>query len=162
VPGIRSGFIVGRRELIRELRALRRLMLRHPAANNERSVGLFLAMGHHDALLRRLRQAYAERSRIVAAALATHLPDVRFSTAAGASSFWLRFAEHVDTRAIADAASRSGVLIEPGDVFFMGTANERAPTNYARLGFASIDASRIEPGIETLAAACAEVTATLA
>jgi len=161
-PGIRSGFIVGSRELIRELRALRRLMLRHPAANNERSVGLFLAMGHHDALLRRLRQAYAERSRIVAAALATHLPDVRFSTAAGASSFWLRFAEHVDTRAIADAASRSGVLIEPGDVFFMGTANERAPTNYARLGFASIDASRIEPGIETLAAACAEVTATLA
>ena len=69
-PGIRIGFIVGNRELIRELRALRRLMLRHPAANNERSVGLFLAMGHHDALLRRLRQAYAERSQLVAAALA--------------------------------------------------------------------------------------------
>ena len=70
--GIRSGFIVAHRELIRELRALRRLMLRHPAANNERSVGLFLAMGHHDALLRRLRavvcRALAARRRGAAGA----------------------------------------------------------------------------------------------
>ncbi len=131
-PGIRSGFIVANRELIRELRALRRLMLRHPAANNERSVGLFLAMGHHDALLRRLRQSYAERSQLVAAALRTHLPGVRFTTVAGASSFWLRFADHVDTRAIAAAAARMGVLIEPGDVFFVdgqraGADELRAP-----------------------------------
>src|SRR5579864_566531 len=155
-PGIRSGFIVAHRELIRELRALRRLMLRHPAANNERSVGLFLAMGHHDALLRRLRQSYAERSQLVAAALRAHLPGVRFTTVAGASSFWLRFADHVDTRAIAATAARMGVLIEPGDVFFVD-GQEPVPTNYARVGFASIDAARIEPGIATLAAACAEV-----
>jgi GntR family transcriptional regulator/MocR family aminotransferase len=161
-PGIRSGFIVADRNLIRELRALRRLMLRHPAANNERSVGLFLAMGHHDALLRRLRQAYAERSRAMAMALAAHLPAVRSQTAAGASSFWLRFDEHVDTRAIAAAAARRGVLIEPGDVFFVDERDARAPRNYARLGFASIDAARIEPGIATLAAACSEVAATRA
>ncbi len=156
-PGIRIGFIVGNRDLIRELRALRRLMLRHPAANNERSVGLFLAMGHHDALLRRLRQAYAERSQLVAAALTTHLPGVRFTTVAGASSFWLRFADHVDTRVVAETSARRGVLIEPGDVFFVGSDRKPAPTNYARLGFASIDATRIEPGVAMLAAACAQV-----
>ena len=156
-PGIRSGFIVASRELIRELRALRRLMLRHPAANNERSVALFLAMGHHDALLRRLRQAYAERSRIMALALATHLPDVRFSTVAGASSFWLRFPPHVDTRVLAEAAARKGVLIEPGDVFFVAASDAPVAANYARLGFASIDAARIDAGIATLAAAYAEL-----
>jgi len=154
-PGIRIGFIVGDRALIRELRALRRLMLRHPAANNERSVGLFLAMGHHDALLRRLRHSYAERSQRVAAALQAHLPGVAFTTVSGASSFWLRFAHDVDTHAIAEAAARMGVLIEPGDVFFDAAAGP-VPTNYARLGFASIDTARIEPGIETLAAACHE------
>lgn len=161
-PGIRIGFIVGRRELIRELRALRRLMLRHPPANNARAVGLFLAMGYHDALLRRLRQAYAERSQLVAAALARHLPGVSFTTVAGASSFWLRFADHADTRVIAEAAARLGVLIEPGDVFFAGGAGGLLPTNYARLGFSSIEASRIEPGIATLAAACSRVTAGVA
>ena len=155
-PGIRIGFIVADRALMRELRALRRLMLRHPAANNERSVGLFLAMGHHDALLRRLRQSYAERSQRMAAALQAHLPAVAFTTVSGASSFWLRFPDGIDTRALADAAARMGVLIEPGDVFFDAAAGP-VPTNHARLGFASIDTARIEPGIATLAAACHEV-----
>jgi GntR family transcriptional regulator/MocR family aminotransferase len=158
-PGIRIGFVVGSRDLIRELRALRRLMLRHPAANNERSVGLFLAMGYHDALLRRLRQAYAERAQRMAAALSAHLPQVRFRTVAGASSFWLRFPEHVDTRAVAEQAAALGVLIEPGDVFFDANAREPVPLNYARLGFASIDSARIDPGIATLATACSRVTA---
>ena len=158
-PGIRIGFVAGNRDLIRELRALRRLMLRHPAANNERSAGLFLAMGYHDALLRRLRQGYAVRSQRMAAALSAHLPDATFTTAAGASSYWLRFPAHVDTRTLAAEAAQRGVLIEPGDVFFGASGNARAPANYARLGFASIDAARIEPGIATLAAACAEVAA---
>jgi GntR family transcriptional regulator/MocR family aminotransferase len=157
VPGIRLGYIVASRELIRELRALRRLMLRHPAANNERSVGLFLAMGYHDALLRRLKQTYAERAPAVAAALATHLPDVEFRTVAGASSFWLRFPDGVDTRAVVVAAERRGVLIERGDVFF---AASNPPRNYARLGFASIATERIEAGLATLAAAYADASAT--
>ena len=152
-PGIRIGFIVASRELVAELRALRRLMLRHPAANNERSVGLFLAMGYHDALLRRLRRAHAERSRAVAAALAQRLPGVGFTAVAGASSFWLCFDPDVDTRALAMAAARHGVLIEPGDVFFAETADGAVPSNYARLGFSSIDVAAIEPGIAALAVA---------
>ncbi|HSQ81732.1 MAG TPA: PLP-dependent aminotransferase family protein [Casimicrobiaceae bacterium] len=158
-PGIRIGFIVGNRDLVAELRALRRLMLRHPAANNERSVGLFLAMGYHDALLRRLRRAHAERSRVVAAALERHLPDVEFTTIAGASSFWLRFEPDVDTRVVAAAAARQGVLLEPGDVFFAGAAGAAVPANYARLGFASIDVAAIEPGIAALAIAHEQVRA---
>jgi GntR family transcriptional regulator/MocR family aminotransferase len=155
-PGIRLGYIVASRELVRELRALRRLMLRHPAANNERSVGLFLAMGYHDALLRRLKQTHAERAPAVAAALSRHLPQVAFRTVAGASSFWLRFPDAVDTRAVATAAERRGALIEVGDVFF---AADLPPRNYARLGFASIATERIEPGLSALAAACLDVAA---
>jgi len=152
-PGIRLGFIVGTRALIREARALRRLMLRHPAANNERSVALFLAMGYHDALLRRIRQTCAERSRVMAAALASHLPEVAYRAIGGASSCWLRFADGTDSRTLAEAAERRGVLIEPGDVFFAGDAS---PRNYARLGFASIATDRIAPGIRELAGALAE------
>src|SRR5690349_4928825 len=159
-PGIRLGYVVASRELVKELRALRRLMLRHPAANNERSVGLFLAMGYHDGLLRRLKRTCAERSPVVAEALSRHLPEVAFHTVAGASSFWLRFPDGVDTRALAAAAQRHGVLIEPGDVFFAADGlGKMPPRNFARLGFASIATERIEPGIGALAAAYAEVTA---
>ena len=102
-------------------------------------------------------RAYAERSQLVAAALRAHLPDVAFTTVSGASSFWLRFPEHVDTRRLAERAAERGVLVEPGDVFFVATKRRAVPTNHARLGFASIDAARIDPGIKTLAAAYAEV-----
>jgi GntR family transcriptional regulator/MocR family aminotransferase len=158
-PGIRIGYVVASRELIAELRALRRLMLRHPAANNQRSAGLFLAMGYHDALLTRLRRAYAERSQRMAIALRAHLPDVVFTTVAGASSFWLRFPERVDTRAVAAAAAQRGVLIEPGDVFFAAPGDQPVPLNFARLGFASIDAARIDAGIATLAGAVVDAAA---
>jgi GntR family transcriptional regulator/MocR family aminotransferase len=147
-PGIRIGFIVGSAALVREARALRRLMLRHPAANNQRSVALFLAMGYHDTLLRRLRQAYAERSAVLADALRRHLPDVAFATVPGASSYWLRFCPGTDTRALALAVARRGVLIEPGDVFFAATP----PAVHARLGFAAIATERIEAGVAELAA----------
>jgi GntR family transcriptional regulator / MocR family aminotransferase len=108
-------------------------------------------------LLRRLRHAYADRSQRVAAALSMHLPDVTSTTAAGASSFWLRFPDAVDTRIVAAEAAKLGVLIEPGDVFFDASPDAPVPCNYARLGFASIDSARIEPGIATLAAAYAAV-----
>jgi len=153
-PGIRSGFIVGSRELIREARMLRRLMLRHPAANNQRSVGLFLAMGYHDALLRRLKQTGAERPRALAAALARHLPDVAFRAVAGGTSFWLQFPPEVDTRVLARAAEARGVLIEPGDVFFAGSAPD---AHHARLGFGSIATERIEAGIAELAGVVSEL-----
>jgi GntR family transcriptional regulator/MocR family aminotransferase len=154
-PGIRIGFIVGSAELIREARALRRLMLRHPAANNERSAALFLAMGYHDALLRRVKQACAERAAVLADALGRHLPGAAFASVPGASSIWLSFGPGTDTRALAAAAARRGVLIEPGDVFFAGGG----PLGYARLGFAAIATARIEAGIALLAAAHAELAA---
>ena len=156
-PGIRIGFIVASAELVREARALRRLMLRHPAANNERSAALFLAMGYHDALLRRVKQACAERAAVLVDALGRHLPGVAFATVPGASSIWLAFGHGIDTRALAVAAARRGVLIEPGDVFFAGDGPP--PLGYARLGFAAIATARIEAGIAALAAAHAELVA---
>ena len=64
-PGLRMGFLVGSRTLIHEARALRRLMVRHAPNNNQRTVALFLSLGHHDALIRRLHRAYRSRWEIM-------------------------------------------------------------------------------------------------
>jgi GntR family transcriptional regulator/MocR family aminotransferase len=47
--------------VIREARALRSLVLRHLPGHTQRTAAYFLALGHHDALIRRLRSAFAER-----------------------------------------------------------------------------------------------------
>src|SRR5690606_13272228 len=80
-PGLRLGFIVASAGLIAELRALRRFMLRHPPANNQRAVALFLSLGHHEALVRRLSTAFSERRRRLAQAVDAFLPEWRTANA---------------------------------------------------------------------------------
>ena len=152
-PGLRLGYIVGSEELIFEARALRRLMLRHPPANNQRATALFLQLGHHDALLRRLVRTFRERAEILAAALSRHLPGLRFRAPTGGSSLWVQGPAGFDGRRLADAAERAGVLLEPGDVFFSAPPT---PCPFFRLGFSSIRAEAIEPGVRRLARVIAE------
>lgn len=74
MPGLRMGYLVGPSDLIAEVRALRRLMLRHPPGNNQRIVALFLSLGRHDALIGRLHRAYSARWKILGKALEDHFP----------------------------------------------------------------------------------------
>lgn len=147
-PGVRFGFMVAAPELIREARALRRLMVRHPATNNQRAVALFLAQGHHDALIQRLRSAYKERWQAMADALDRHLPDSSRKPTFGGTSYWVKGPDGLDAGELARRAKECSILIEPGDVHFM---SEPAPLNYFRLGFSSIALDRIEPGIRKIA-----------
>ena len=149
-PGLRLGYIVASAELIAELRALRRFMLRHPPANNQRAVALFLSLGHHEALVRRLSTAFDERRKRLVQAISAFLPEWRSTDSAGGTSLWLEGPRGTDARGLADAAAARSVIIEPGDRFF-----DRAdkPTRFMRLGISSIALQHIEPGIRELATA---------
>jgi GntR family transcriptional regulator/MocR family aminotransferase len=147
-PGLRLGFMTGPAALIRQARALRRLMIRHPASNNQRTVALFLADGHYDALMRRLCNVYRERLSCAVAALAHHLPEFSINLTAGGTALWIKGPKSLDMGRIAKAALAKGVVIEPGDVHFL---EQPGPANFLRLGVSSIATERIEPGIKLLA-----------
>lgn len=147
-PGLRVGYIVGPPEVMREARALRRLMLRHAPTNNQRALALFLALGHFDRLQRKSIDVLEERGRIMRAALERHLPAFDVSYGTGGSCVWVKGPDKLDSRSLAIASREVGVLIEPGDVFFQ---DDVPPKQFFRLGFSSIPATRIEQGIEILA-----------
>jgi GntR family transcriptional regulator/MocR family aminotransferase len=130
------------------LRSLRRLMVRHPVAYIQRAFATFLALGHHDALLRRLAQAYRQRARALTAALDAHLPEVRYVPIGGGASCWVQGPPWLDAARLADDAREAGILIEPGGVFFADDA-ERSP--WFRMGFSAIKLEKIEPGVRALA-----------
>jgi GntR family transcriptional regulator/MocR family aminotransferase len=153
-PGLRLGYVIAPATLARELRALRRLMLRHPPSNNQRAAALFLGLGHYKSHLRRVTQALGERARLLERALQRHLPEFRRMRGGGASSYWLEARSGFDCNVLAIEAEKRGVLIEPGDIFFAG---DPPPRNFLRLGFASISRERIESGIAALAQAARAV-----
>ena len=64
-PGLRIGYLVAPAEVIAEARRLRWLMMRHAPTNNQRTAALFLMLGHHDSLIRRLHKIYSCRTAIV-------------------------------------------------------------------------------------------------
>lgn len=146
-PGLRLGYVVASATLIDEMRALRRLMLRHPPNNNQRTTALFLALGHHDSLIHKLHKAYHARWECLGAALAKYLPHMSEAPSFGGTSFWVKGPEDLNAEVLAEQAMEEGVIIEPGGICFAQTPT---PRNYFRLGFSSIPLERIEPGVEIL------------
>ena len=132
--------------MIAEARALRFLMLRHPPGYAQRTAAYFLALGHHDALIKRLRNALAERRKVMEQALdIAGLSDAKAPQFGGAS-FWTEVPDEVDTADLALRLQGRGVLIEPGAPFFA----EKKASRHMRLGYSSIKSEKIEAGIKII------------
>ena len=149
-PGMRLGYLVGPPSFIREARALRLLMLRHPPGHIQRTMAYFLSLGHYDALINKMRSAYRRRRQLMDEAVAGHGLTMAGQGGFGGSSLWLRAPAHLDTEILATTLRAQGVLIEPGRAFF-DAAN--APRNFYRLAYSSIAPTRIPEGIARIAAA---------
>jgi GntR family transcriptional regulator/MocR family aminotransferase len=149
-PGLRLGYLVGSEAFIREARALRASVLRHPPGHIQRTAAYFLSLGHYDALIRRIREALKLRRDVMQTAITQSGLDVACEGAFGGSSFWMRTKDHINTDIFAQKMKNEGVLIEPGASFFSGP---QPPRNFYRLGYSSIPSERIPDGVERIAKA---------
>ncbi len=147
-PGLRIGYMVASSSFIRETRMLRRLILRHPPSNNQRTVALFISGGYYDALIGRLQRVYRGRWEAMGEALNTYLPDSALTPSFGGTSYWVRGPDSMDSDCLAAKALEQGIVLDPGSLFFHG---DQGPKNYFRLGFSSIPSEKISSGIEKLA-----------
>ena len=146
-PGLRLGYLVASEELIRAARNLRHLMLRHPPGQTQRTAAYFMALGHYDAQIHRLRRHFEGRRRVLQKALAG-APMLRATGAHfGGTSFWIQAPDWLDSGVLAERAAKESVLIEAGEAFF---AESHAPKNYFRLGYSSISEDKIAAGFERL------------
>ena len=152
-PGLRLGYLVGPEAFIREARALRVTVLRHPPGHVQRTTAYFLSLGHYDALINRMRQTYRRRRTIMEDAIRERALRMAPQAGFGGSSIWMRAPDGVDTEVLAARLQADGVLIEPGRVFFDPAG---WPMNYYRLAYSSIAAARIAEGIGLIANAISE------
>ncbi len=146
-PGLRLGYVVAPRAVVKELRALRRLALRHPPVNNQRIAALFIGLGHYRSHFNNVGRVLVERARLLEKLLPVELRGCRISRDPGNTNFWITCPENIDATVLAEKARLEGVVIEPGGVFSM---DSRATKNCFRLGFSSIRTDRIEGGITRL------------
>jgi GntR family transcriptional regulator/MocR family aminotransferase len=91
---------------------------------------------------------------LVLQAMARYAPQCRLVPVMGGGSYWVELPRGVAADDLAAAARAEGVLVEPGDVFFLA---EPPPGGFVRLGYQSITPRQIEPGIKALAGVIARL-----
>ena len=155
-PGLRLGYVVADPALVARMRDLRRYDVRHPPGLLTRTMAVFIERGDYARGLRRVRSAIRERWEIAVAAVSTHLGwEVGFP--AGGASLWLPGPPQLDAAALAAAAADRGVYVETGAACFL---TDPVPSNMVRLGLSGLPTTSIAPGIEQLARAVDDLSAT--
>lgn len=149
-PGLRLGYLVAPAPFIRKARALRSLMLRHPPGHLQRTAAYFLALGHYDAVLHRMRTEYHARHIAMAEAFQREGLTIAGASAFGGTSFWMEGPEGLDADRLVQILRQDGVLVEPGSPFF---PRSNAPCRFFRMGYSSIPRSSIPEGVARVRAA---------
>ncbi len=146
-PGIRLGFIVAHRDIIREARVARGVMMRHPPTIVQEIVALFFRLGHYDAHLRNIERRYKKRWHVMNDALIKHLGMLQHTKSEGGTSFWLTGPEGFDAAGLAERLRTRGVLIDRGRDYYLNYNDNRS----FRLGFAYVPVSNLEAGVRVIA-----------
>ena len=148
LPGLRIGYLVADREFIREARALRHHILRHPPVNNQRSVALFLQRGYFERFVAKITSIYKVRCDVMHDSLERHFPGASTKPEYGGGSIWLRLPEDADAGALRERVEPEGGYFETGGFTFSDERNNR---NHIRLGYSVIGKSLIPDGIARIA-----------
>ena len=145
--GLRIGFIVAHRDIIRQARIARGVMMRHPPTIVQEILALFFRLGHYEAHVQNIGQRFNERWHAMNDAIDTHLSMLHWSQTEGSTSFWLTGPEGFDTSVLAERLSEKGVLIDKGQRYDIGNSDRRS----FRLGFAYIPVSKFQSGVKLIA-----------
>ncbi|MEM6746958.1 MAG: PLP-dependent aminotransferase family protein [Pseudomonadota bacterium] len=147
---IRLGVLIAPAPVIRAARALRRLYSRQPALSLQCTFAQYLAMGHYDTSLHRVRNAFDERMGALRDALNHYFPQrISMTPSRQGSAGWVTGPKDLDVGRMARLAEARGVLIGNGADYF----SRQPPQNIFRLGVSGIAADRIREGIARVSAA---------
>ncbi|MGH3716674.1 MAG: PLP-dependent aminotransferase family protein [Micromonosporaceae bacterium] len=154
-PGVRVGYLIGPPALIAEIAKRATNLYISPGQVSEAIVHQFCVSGDIDRSIATVSAALGERSRLLAEALATHVPDARFTAPEGGYFLWTELAGDVDTAELQRvAAQQHGVAVVKGSDFLLDGGRHAL-----RLAFSAVLTDQVDEGVRRLAAAIATVRA---
>lgn len=149
-PGLRLGFFVAPRAVVRQLCLAKQSIDLHTNTVGQFLVDRLVRDGHYDRHIRRLRKAYAHRRDTMDDALRrAKIAGLQWERPAGGFYFWCRVPGGIAASRLLAAAAQAGVAYLPGEACF---ADE--PTgHFVRLNFSFPGEAEIREGVKRFASA---------
>ncbi len=132
-PGLRIGWMVGPKELIRPATIAKQAADLHTATVAQRAAAELLTTFDYDGHLATIRRAYGERCLAMLAALERHMPEgSRWTKPEGGLFVWAERPKGTSADAMFDAALKEKVAFVPGSAFFAASPrHEMMRLNYS-------------------------------
>ncbi|KFA89837.1 PLP-dependent aminotransferase family protein [Archangium violaceum] len=148
-PGLRIGWAVGPREIIRALTVVKQSADLHTATVAQRATARLLSSFDYNANLEKLRAVYGDRCQVMLAALEKHMPEgTRWTEPDGGMFLWVELPRGMSADALFPLALEKRVAFVPGASFFAGEPR----TEFMRLNFSNRPPELIEEGMRRLGA----------
>ncbi len=152
-PGLRIGWLVAPRPVIRQCTLIKQSEDLHTNTLGQYTLDRFLREGHFDRHLAVLRREYGRRRDEMEQALrAADIEGVSWHTPRGGFYFWCTLPEHVNRTRLLALAGEKRIAFLPGNPCF----TEEPGRLYLRLNFSAPPFAEIREGIGRLAAALRE------
>ena len=149
-PALRLGYVVLPPSLLEPFLDAKGIVDRGAPTLTQAAVADFITEGHFERHLRRLRQAYGRRRRVLVRALEEHLPGVvDFSREPAGLHVMLYLSPDYDEEAVVRRAAARGVGVYPGAPYHL---QQPAPPSIL-LGFSGLTEAEITEGVARFAAA---------
>ncbi|KAB0650919.1 PLP-dependent aminotransferase family protein, partial [Burkholderia diffusa] len=158
-PSLRLGYVIAPGDLVPAFCGARVLMDRHAPTADQHVLAAFIAKGHLDRHIRRVRGVYAEQRALLIDTLGARLPRERAWVQPGDQGMhvvlWL--AEGIDDLDVVARAAQAGVAVRAvSPMFAPGTARPGLV-----LGFGGFDRARMEAAAQRLADVVGEAAGTV-
>lgn len=146
-PGIRLGYVVAPRALIRKLEQAKQATDLHTAQLTQMAVYEVIKDGFLDQHIPTIRSLYSSQCDVMLAALSKYFPKgVTWTKPDGGMFIWVNLPQHIDSMALSAESIAQNVAFVPGVPFYAGSPK----TNTLRLSFVTVSPEQIVEGIEKL------------
>jgi len=146
-PGIRLGYVVAPRPLVKKLEQAKQAADLHTAQLTQMVVHEVIKDGFLDQHIPTIRSFYSGQCDIMLDALSQFFPEgVTWTRPDGGMFIWVTLPKHIDSIALANEAIAQNVAFVPGVPFYANNPE----TNTLRLSFVTVSRERIYEGIAKL------------
>ncbi len=146
-PGLRIGWAVGSREIIRKFEVMKQSLDLCTSPLNQLIAWKYISEGHLEKHIPEIIQLYRPRRDSMIKALQDFMPEgIKWTEPKGGMFAWVTLPEEIDAREMLNKALSKGVAYVPGESFYPN----RDVRNCLRLNFTYEKEKRIREGIRRL------------